>query len=68
VDSAERLGYYAMLLCFLLPAIMLWVGYHYAALGCLEFSYYLTLLHNSYPNLYLKISTLLQYILAKVLK
>jgi len=28
----------------------------------------LTLLHNSYPNLYLKISTLLQYILAKVLK
>ena len=28
----------------------------------------LTLLHNSYTNLYLKISTLLQYILAKVLK
>jgi len=29
-DSAQKLGCYAMLLCLLLLAIMLWVGYYYA--------------------------------------
>jgi len=29
VDSAQKLGYYAMLLCFLLLAVMLSVGYYY---------------------------------------
>jgi len=28
----KKSGHYAMFQCFLLPAIMLWVGYYYAPL------------------------------------